>query len=88
MARDVEGLVSVMRALLVPYMYELDPNSVPILFQNEVYESKRPLRIGYYTYDGFIQAVPAMVRGVEVAKAALEKQGHTVSGIFFICFMF
>jgi hypothetical protein len=29
-----------------------------------------------------------MVRGVEVAKAALEKQGHTVSGIFFICFMF
>ena len=42
-------------------------------------DSKAPLRIGFYTYDGNFQAVPACVRAVLRAKAALEAQGHTVS---------
>jgi len=44
-----------------------------------VLDSKAPLRIGFYTYDGNFQAVPACVRAVLRAKAALEAQGHTVS---------
>ena len=48
-----------------------------LLFQ--IFESTKPLRIGFYLTDGFVQAVPACERAVLMAKAALEKRGHTVS---------
>ena len=45
----------------------------------QVYESKKPLRIGYYVNDGLTKATPACERAVLVAKTALEKMGHEVS---------
>jgi len=36
MAAEVEGLVSFMKCILVPKMFELDPAIPPIPFRNEV----------------------------------------------------
>lgn len=47
-------------------------------FVFQIYESKKPLRIGFYVHDGYIQPVPACQRAVLMAKAALESRGHTV----------
>lgn len=46
----------------------------------KVYKSKRPLKIGFYTQDGFFQAVPACERAVQLAKTALQNIGHEVGG--------
>jgi len=35
-ARDVHTLMTVMKALLVPYLFELDPTVPPILFRDKV----------------------------------------------------
>ena len=40
--------------------------------------SKKKLRIGYYTTDGYTRPVPAITRAVEEAKLALENAGHTL----------
>ena len=37
MARDVDGLVLMMKALLVPLHFQLDTEVVPIPFRTEVY---------------------------------------------------
>ncbi|XP_046353539.2 fatty-acid amide hydrolase 1-like isoform X1 [Haliotis rufescens] len=78
MAQDVEGLVRFTEALMAPEMFALDPQVVPIPFRKEMYESTRPLKIGFYTWDGNIRPVPATIRAVHVAKTALEKMGHKV----------
>ncbi|XP_064649752.1 fatty-acid amide hydrolase 1-like [Lineus longissimus] len=78
MARDVNGLVVVMQALLCPYLFQLDPKVPAIPFRNDIFESKQSLRIGYYVNDGFLQAAPACERAVEVAKGVLERLGHTL----------
>lgn len=78
MARDVDTLVTAMKAVLCPYHFELDPDVPPLPFNSEVYESKRKLRIGYYTYDGYVPCIPSVERGVLEAKSALESMGHTL----------
>ncbi|XP_078657284.1 vitamin D3 hydroxylase-associated protein-like [Branchiostoma floridae x Branchiostoma belcheri] len=76
LARDVNSLALVMKALLVPDMFELDPLVPPIPFRQEIYESKKPLKIGYFLDWELQLATPALTRAVEVAKEALEKAGH------------
>ena len=78
MARDMDGLVTMTRCLLVPLMYELDPLIPPLPFKEEIYKSTRPLRIGWFVDDGYYPAVPSMARAVLEAKRALEKAGHTL----------
>ncbi|XP_060570943.1 vitamin D3 hydroxylase-associated protein-like isoform X2 [Ruditapes philippinarum] len=78
MTRDFEGLVFATKAILNDHHFQLDPAVPPIKFQEEIYRSKRPLTIGFYTYDGYIQSVPACERAVMMAKKALEAMGHTV----------
>jgi len=51
----------------------------------QIYESKRPLTIGYYTDDGNVMPSPSCQRAVLEVKAMLEAQGHTVS-YFDLCF--
>ncbi|NWU16262.1 VDHAP protein, partial [Cephalopterus ornatus] len=51
MARDVDSLALCMRALLCEEMFRLDPTVPPIPFDEEVYTSSKPLRIGYYEGD-------------------------------------
>ncbi|ESP03598.1 hypothetical protein LOTGIDRAFT_237604 [Lottia gigantea] len=78
MARSVDGVVLAMKAFLSESMFTSDNYIPPLPFNNQVYESKKPLRIGYYTYDNVIHPVPACVRAVKEAKTALEKLGHTL----------
>ncbi|XP_053492952.1 vitamin D3 hydroxylase-associated protein [Ictalurus furcatus] len=78
MARDVESLALCMRALLCPDMFTLDPTVPPIPFNQQVYESSEPLRIGYYENDGYFQPSPSMSRALLETKELLEKAGHTL----------
>ncbi|KAF7711920.1 fatty-acid amide hydrolase 1-like [Silurus meridionalis] len=78
MARDVESLALCMKALLCPDMFTLDPTVPPLPFNQEVYESLEPLRIGYYENDEYHQPSPAMSRALWKTKELLEKAGHTL----------
>ncbi|NWI32913.1 VDHAP protein, partial [Sula dactylatra] len=51
MARDVDSLALCMKALLCEEMFQLDPTVPPLPFDEEVYTSSEPLRIGYYEGD-------------------------------------
>uniref|UniRef100_A0A8C1QJ93 Fatty-acid amide hydrolase 1 n=1 Tax=Cyprinus carpio TaxID=7962 RepID=A0A8C1QJ93_CYPCA len=78
LARDVESLALCMQALLCQDMFSLDPTVPPIPFNQEVYESSEPLRIGYYENDGYLQPSPSMARAFRETKDLLERAGHTL----------
>lgn len=44
----------------------------------QIYQSSKPLRIGYLENDGYLQPSPSMARGVREVKVLLEQAGHTV----------
>uniref|UniRef100_A0A8C3SAP5 Fatty-acid amide hydrolase 1 n=1 Tax=Chelydra serpentina TaxID=8475 RepID=A0A8C3SAP5_CHESE len=78
MARDVDSLALCMRALLCEDMFRLDPTVPPVPFNEEVYSSSAPLRIGYYDGDGYFQPSPSMRRAVWETKKLLQEAGHTL----------
>ncbi|KAI6063989.1 Vitamin D3 hydroxylase-associated protein-like protein [Aix galericulata] len=77
MARDVDSLALCMKALLCEEMFRLDPTVPPIPFNEEVYSSSAPLRVGYYDTDGFFPLPPCMRRAVRETREALQAAGHT-----------
>ncbi|NXT38487.1 FAAH1 hydrolase, partial [Pelecanoides urinatrix] len=76
MARDVDSLALCMKALLCQEMFQLDPTVPPIPFDEEVYSSSAPLRVGYYDTDGYFPLPPCMRRAVREAGGALQAAGH------------
>ncbi|NWX94804.1 FAAH1 hydrolase, partial [Nothoprocta ornata] len=76
MARDVDSLALCMKALLCKEMFQLDPTVPPIPFNEEVYLSSAPLRIGYYDTDGYFPLPPCMRRAVHETRDALQAAGH------------
>ncbi|KFO15227.1 Vitamin D3 hydroxylase-associated protein, partial [Balearica regulorum gibbericeps] len=78
MARDVDSLALCMKALLCEEMFQLDPTVPPIPFDEEVYSSSKPLRIGYYEGDGYFQPSPSMKRAVQQTRKLLQDAGHTL----------
>ncbi|OXB68545.1 hypothetical protein ASZ78_000482 [Callipepla squamata] len=78
MARDVDSLALCMKALLCEEMFRLDPTVPPIPFDEEVYTSSKPLRIGYYEGDGYFQPSPSMKRAVQQTRKLLQEAGHTI----------
>ncbi|NXU85044.1 FAAH1 hydrolase, partial [Xiphorhynchus elegans] len=78
MAKDVESLALCLRALLCEDMFSLDSTVPPLPFNEEVYSSTQPLRIGYYETDFFTMPSPAMRRAVRETKELLEEAGHTL----------
>ncbi|XP_028589425.1 vitamin D3 hydroxylase-associated protein-like [Podarcis muralis] len=78
MARDVDSLVLCMRALLCDELFRLDSSVPPIPFNEEIYSSSRPLRIGYYDGDGYFQPSPSMRRAVLETRQLLQEAGHTL----------
>uniref|UniRef100_A0A452ICX2 Fatty-acid amide hydrolase 1 n=1 Tax=Gopherus agassizii TaxID=38772 RepID=A0A452ICX2_9SAUR len=78
MARDVDSLALCMRALLCDDMFHLDPTVPPLPFNEEVYSSSTPLRIGYYDTDGYFLLPPCMRRAVHETRTLLQEAGHTV----------
>ncbi|OWK64423.1 Vitamin D3 hydroxylase-associated protein [Lonchura striata] len=79
MARDVDSLALCMKALLCQEMFQLDPTVPPIPFNEEVYSSSTPLRVGYYDTDGYFPLPPCMRRAVKETRHALQAAGHQVS---------
>nr|XP_047915067.1 vitamin D3 hydroxylase-associated protein [Anser cygnoides] len=78
MARDVDSLALCMKALLCEEMFRLDPTLPPIPFDEEVYTSSKPLRIGYYEGDGYFQPSPSMKRAIQETRKLLQEAGHTL----------
>ncbi|XP_043554917.1 fatty-acid amide hydrolase 1 isoform X1 [Chiloscyllium plagiosum] len=78
MARNVDSLALCMRALLCEDMFLLDPTVPPIPFNDEVFSSSKPLRIGYYESDEFWIPNASMKRAVMETKQLLEEAGHTL----------
>ncbi|XP_044306668.1 vitamin D3 hydroxylase-associated protein-like [Varanus komodoensis] len=78
MARDVDSLALCMRALLCDEMFNLDLAVPPLPFNEEIYSSSRPLRIGYYDDDGYFQPSPSMKRAVQETRKLLQDAGHTL----------
>ncbi|XP_067453264.1 fatty-acid amide hydrolase 1 isoform X1 [Thunnus thynnus] len=78
MAKDVDSLVLCMQALLCDHMFTLDPTVPPVPFNEQMYKSSKPLRIGYLESDGYTQPSPSMARGIREVKALLEQAGHTL----------
>ncbi|XP_043941848.1 vitamin D3 hydroxylase-associated protein-like [Protopterus annectens] len=78
MARDVDSLALCMKALLCEDMFHLDPAVPPLPFNNEIYTSSSPLRIGYYESDGFLMPTPSAKRAVAETSQLLQKAGHTL----------
>ncbi|XP_053841349.1 vitamin D3 hydroxylase-associated protein-like isoform X1 [Vidua macroura] len=76
MARDVDSLALCMKALLCQDMFQLDPTVPPIPFNEEVYSSSTPLRVGYYDTDGYFPLPPCMRRAVKETRRALQAAGH------------
>ncbi|XP_029804891.1 fatty-acid amide hydrolase 1 isoform X2 [Suricata suricatta] len=78
MARDVESLALCLRALLCEDMFRLDPSVPPLPFNEEVYTSSQPLRVGYYETDNYTMPTSAMKRALLETKQSLEAAGHTL----------
>ncbi|XP_078264499.1 vitamin D3 hydroxylase-associated protein-like isoform X2 [Rhinoraja longicauda] len=78
LARDVDSLALCMKALLCEDLFHLDPTVPPIPFNDEVYSSSKPLRIGYYESDGYWLPSASMKRAVMETKQLLEQAGHTL----------
>ncbi|NWY58279.1 FAAH1 hydrolase, partial [Chionis minor] len=76
MARDVDSLALCMKALLCQEMFQLDPTVPPIPFNEEVYSSSAPLRVGYYDTDGYFPLPPCMRRALRETRGALQAAGH------------
>uniref|UniRef100_A0A1A7WT04 Fatty-acid amide hydrolase 1 n=3 Tax=Iconisemion striatum TaxID=60296 RepID=A0A1A7WT04_9TELE len=78
MAKDVDSLALCMQALLCDHMFSLDPTVPPVPFNVQLYQSSKPLRIGYLESDGYSQPTPSMARSIREVKALLEQAGHTL----------
>jgi Asp-tRNA(Asn)/Glu-tRNA(Gln) amidotransferase A subunit family amidase len=85
MGRCVDDLVLIMKTWWnntpkSPSQSKEDPYIPPIEFRQSAFDEKsnptRPLRIGYFTDDGWFEASPPCKRAVIEVKEALEKQGH------------
>ncbi|NWS29847.1 FAAH1 hydrolase, partial [Polioptila caerulea] len=76
MARDVDSLALCMKALLCQEMFQLDPTVPPIPFNEQVFSSSTPLRVGYYDTDGYFPLPPCMRRAVRETRHALRAAGH------------
>jgi len=78
LARDVDTVVLAMQAIWDGSMHEFDALSPPLKFQKEMYQEKKPLKIGYYYQGGYFNPTPVACRAVDMAVAELKRQGHTV----------
>ncbi len=78
MAPDMDSIVLAMRALWDGTMHELDPCTTPLKFNEEQFQSKRKLRIGYYYDCGKTPACYTAHRAVNLAKDHLRQCGHEV----------
>jgi fatty acid amide hydrolase len=78
LGRTVDDLALILETWCGELVYEND-RIPPLPFDTETYRARdHPLRIGYFTHDGIVDAHPAYRRAVEEAAAALTAAGHTL----------
>ncbi|VDP06484.1 unnamed protein product [Schistosoma margrebowiei] len=81
MGRRVDDLAKLMRTLLTPKMFQMDPYVPPLLFNDMIYAGtdKPKLTIGYYTTledPLIITSVPSVRRIVNESVDILRQRGH------------
>lgn len=78
MAKDVDSLALFMKVELSGQMFFLDSTLPPLPFDEQMYKSTNPLRIGYFDHIEETPTSPSMTRGVQEVKELLEQAGHTL----------
>lgn len=78
MAKDVDSLALFMKATIGQRMFSLDPPLPPLPFDEELYQSRNSLRIGYFDHIELTPTTPSMARAVQEVKALLAQAGHTL----------
>jgi fatty acid amide hydrolase len=80
LANKVEDCELMMRAFCQPAMWQMDSSVPPCPWDVSVAAAGngKPLRIGYFTTDGWFEPCRSMTRAVHEAVVALEHAGHTV----------
>ncbi|KAF8375431.1 hypothetical protein PRIPAC_81860, partial [Pristionchus pacificus] len=77
MAREPHAIVEMMRSAWSDhFLSDKDAFSVPIDFREDLFQEGRKYRIGYYTTDGYIDALPGNQRVVSEAVELLRAKGH------------
>ncbi|MEO7094255.1 MAG: amidase [Polyangiales bacterium] len=78
MARTVDDLIMLMRALDPIRMSEIDPRVPPLPFRDPASIDVKRLRVGWYVDDGFVSPSLAVSRAVERTVDVLRDHGCTV----------
>jgi fatty acid amide hydrolase len=78
LARSVDDLYLAMRVLTQGEDDQIDWQAVPVPLRDPGNVRIANLRIGFWTYDGFFSASPALRRAVAEAAEALRRQGAVV----------
>lgn len=78
MARTVDDLVLLFRAIEPTVIAAEDPEVVPLGLGDPDQVDVRGLRVGFYDDDGFLSPATSMKRGVHEAMAHLERAGVTL----------
>jgi len=79
LANRVTDCVTVCKIWFSQQLFRIDASVPPIPWNETEYQlpTKKPLRIGFYTTDGFFDPQPAIQRAVEEAVEAMQARGHT-----------
>ena len=78
MGRSTEDLVLPFKLLISSKAQLLDATIPPTPFNEDIYNSKKKLKIGFYKDDKFFEASRSCVRAVEIAVEKLKELGHEV----------
>ena len=77
LAKTVDDCAMFMKAVCTPDLFAGDLNVPPLPFDEEAYQDKTKLKIGYFKTDGWFEPCATSKRALEETLAALTKAGHT-----------
>lgn len=77
LARTVDDCALFLKAVCGPDMFDGDVSLPPVPFDDQSYNKKGPLRIGYFTTNNYAEPCPSAVRAMNETIEALTKAGHT-----------
>jgi fatty acid amide hydrolase len=78
LARSVDDLTLYMKAICnSKLMNELDPYRPPLTFNNDLYDGKDNLKLGYFSSSTYFPTAAPCKRAVDMAVEALRNKGHT-----------
>mmetsp|Transcript_10451 Transcript_10451/g.19049 ORF Transcript_10451/g.19049 Transcript_10451/m.19049 type:complete len:572 (+) Transcript_10451:335-2050(+) len=77
LARTVDDCALFMKSVCVPEFFASDISVPPLPFDMDSYTKSKPLKIGYFSTDGWFEPCQAAKRGLMETVDALTKAGHT-----------